>query len=102
MQGRGEPRGRVDLDVGALHVAQLEQVDDGPARALQLELVVADRLGDPPQLRGDVEALLHRLRAPQRVVARVEADRERLRVAEPPRERHRLLGEREPAPGSPA
>ena len=48
-----EPRGGGDLDVRAGHVAQLEQVDDGPAGALQLELGIADRLG---QIRRSSEA----------------------------------------------
>ena len=43
VQRLGEPRGGGDLDVGARDVAELEQVHDGPARALELELGVAGR-----------------------------------------------------------
>ena len=60
--------------------------------------MVADRLGDPAQLGGHLQPLLHGLGPPQRVVAGVQAGGERERVAEPPRERDRLLGEREPPP----
>ena len=102
VQRRGEARGGGDLDVGAGHVAQLEQVDDGPAGALQLELGIADRLGQPAQLGRDRQPLLHRLGPPERVVAGVQAGRERERVAEPARERDRLGGERQPPVGSPA
>ena len=96
VQRRGEPRRRRDLDVGAGDVAQLEQVDDRPARALELELGIADRLGDPAQLGRDLQPLVHGLGPPERVVARVEAGGERERVAEPARERDRLLRQREP------
>ena len=99
VQRRRQPRGGGDLDVGAGDVAQLEQVDDRPAGALELELRIADRLGQAAQLGRDLEPLLHGLGPPERVVARVQAGRERHRVAEPARERDRLGGEREPPVG---
>ena len=96
----GGERGRgLDLHVGAGDVAELEQVDDGPAGALQLELEVANLRGDPPQLRGDLQALLDVLGPPQHVVARVERGGQRRRVADAARERDRLLAERHPPLG---
>ena len=47
VQRVGELRRGGDLHVGADHVAELEQVDHGPARALELELRVAG-LPRPP------------------------------------------------------
>jgi hypothetical protein len=41
LQRLGELGRRRDLDVGALDVAELEQVDDGPAGALELQLRIA-------------------------------------------------------------
>jgi hypothetical protein len=84
----GERRRRLDLDVGAVDVAELEQVDHRPARALQLELEVAHLGRDPAQLGRHLEPLLDVLRPPQHVVARVERAGERRRVADPPRDRH--------------
>ena len=75
VQRLGELRRGGDLDVGALDVAELHQVDDRPAGALQLELGVAGLLGHAAQLGRDLEPLLDVLRPPQRVVARVEAGR---------------------------
>ena len=91
LQRLGELRRRGDLDVGALDVAELEQVDHGPAGAFELELGIAGLLGDAPQLGRDLEPLVDRLRPPQRVVAGVEARRERARVAEPACQVHGLL-----------
>ena len=96
LHDRGERRRGVDLDVGAGHVAELEQVDHGPARALQLELEVARLLGDPPQLGGHLEPLLDVLRPPQDVVAGVERGGERRGVADPARDRDGLLAQRHP------
>ena len=85
-----------DLDVDAVDVAELHQVDDRPARALQLELGVAGLLGHAPQLGGDLEPLLDVLGQPERVVAGVQARRQRPQVADPARDRHGLLGQRQP------
>ena len=96
---RGERGGRLDLDVGAGDVAELEQVHDRPACALQLQLEVADLGGDPPQLARHLEALLDVLRAPQHVVARVERGRERGRVADAARDLDRRLAQQHPPLG---
>src|SRR2546427_10875898 len=91
----GDLRPRLDLAVRGHHAAMLEESDDANPAAEQRELAVGHPLAKAHDLVGDRETLLRRLRPPKGYPARTEHGGEIPRVAELPRERDRLLAERQ-------
>src|SRR6266566_5423134 len=91
----GDLRPGFDLAVRGHHVALLEEPDDAKPAAEERELAVGRPLAEAHDLVGDRETLLRRLRPPKGYPARTEHGGEIPRVAELPRERDRLLAERQ-------
>src|SRR5439155_903044 len=88
-------RPRLDLAVGRDHVAELEESNDAKPVPQKRELAVARPLAEANDLIGDREALLRRLRPPERDEPSTERGGELARVSELPGERERLLAEGE-------
>ena len=84
-----------DLLVDGVHVALGQLLADAPHVPLQRQLLVAELVGDLPQLRPDRQPLRRRIDAPQRVHAGAQCVPEGHAVTEPPGHGDRVAAEGE-------